>query len=48
LKKFYAAEEHHQNYLALHPNQPYIVVHDMPKLAQLRRQFPTLYQARVN
>lgn len=44
LKKFYPAEEHHQNYLALHPYQPYIVINDMPKLTQLRKQFPTLYQ----
>lgn len=46
LKQFYAAEEHHQNYLALHPNQPYIVVNDKPKVAQLRKQFPALYMDR--
>jgi peptide-methionine (S)-S-oxide reductase len=44
LKQFYAAEAHHQNYLALHPNQPYIVFNDMPKLAHLRSVFPDLYQ----
>ena len=44
LQQFYRAEEHHQNYLALHPYQPYIVFNDMPKLKQLRKQFPTLYQ----
>ena len=44
LKQFYPAEEHHQNYLALHPYQPYIVFNDMPKLEQLRKQFPALYQ----
>ena len=44
LTKFYAAEDYHQNYFALHPNQPYIVKHDKPKLEQLRKQFPTLYQ----
>ena len=44
LKQFYAAENHHQNYLALHPYQPYIVMHDKPKLEQLRKQFPALYQ----
>ena len=44
LRQFYPAEEHHQNYLALHPYQPYIVFNDMPKLAQLRKQFPALYQ----
>ncbi|MGB8517172.1 MAG: peptide-methionine (S)-S-oxide reductase MsrA [Gallionella sp.] len=44
LKQFYVAEAHHQNYLALHPNQPYIVYNDMPKLARLRSVFPDLYQ----
>jgi len=44
LAKFYPAEDYHQNYLALHPNQPYIVFHDMPKLELLRKQFPELYQ----
>ncbi len=44
LQQFYPAEEHHQNYLALHPYQPYIVFNDMPKLAQLRKQFPDMYQ----
>lgn len=44
LQQFYPAEEYHQNYLALHPYQPYIVFNDMPKLAQLRKQFPVLYR----
>jgi len=44
LKEFYPAEEHHQNYLALHPYQPYIVFNDMPKVDHLRKQFPALYQ----
>lgn len=44
LQKFYPAEAHHQNYLALHPYQPYIVFNDMPKLEQLRERFPALYQ----
>ena len=44
LQEFYPAEKVHQNYLALHPNEPYIIIHDMPKLAQLRKQFPALYQ----
>lgn len=44
LQQFYPAEEHHQNYLALHPTQPYIVNHDMPKLTQLRKQFQGLYR----
>lgn len=44
LQAFYPAEAYHQNYLALHPNQPYIVFNDIPKLKQLRDQFPKLYQ----
>jgi len=44
LQQFYPAEEHHQNYLALHPHQPYIMFNDMPKLEHLREQFPELYR----
>ncbi|HEY0664900.1 MAG TPA: peptide-methionine (S)-S-oxide reductase MsrA [Gallionella sp.] len=44
LRQFFPAEDYHQNYLALHPNQPYIVIHDKPKLEQLRRRFPELYR----
>lgn len=43
LKAFYEAEVYHQDYLAHHPNQPYIVINDLPKLADLKRQFPALY-----
>lgn len=44
LQQFHPAEEYHQNYLALHPDQPYIVIHDKPKLEQLRKRFPALYR----
>ena len=44
LQEFYPAESYHQNYLALHPFQPYIVFNDKPKVEQLRNQFPALYQ----
>jgi len=44
LQHFYPAEQYHQNYLALHPTQPYIVFNDLPKIEHLRKQFPTLYQ----
>ena len=44
LQAFYPAEAHHQNYLALHPTQPYIVFNDLPKLDHLREQFPALYR----
>ena len=37
LKAFYAAEDYHQNYLVNHPNEPYIVYNDMPKLANLKK-----------
>jgi peptide-methionine (S)-S-oxide reductase len=46
LPAFYPAEAYHQNYLALHPTQPYIVMHDLPKLAQLKQQFPDRYVAK--
>lgn len=44
LQQFYPAEPYHQNYLALHPTQPYIVINDLPKIEHLRKQFPALYQ----
>jgi peptide-methionine (S)-S-oxide reductase len=43
LQAFYPAEAYHQNYAALHPNQPYIVFNDAPKVAHLRQIFPDLY-----
>ena len=46
LQAFYPAEAYHQDYLARHPESMYIVINDLPKLAQLRVQFPDLYTAR--
>ncbi|HEY6337063.1 MAG TPA: peptide-methionine (S)-S-oxide reductase MsrA [Candidatus Sulfotelmatobacter sp.] len=43
LQAFYTAEGYHQNYAALHPNQPYIVFNDAPKVEHLRQEFPELY-----
>jgi peptide-methionine (S)-S-oxide reductase len=43
LGRFFAAEDYHQNYMALHPNQPYIVYWDRPKLENFKRGFPELY-----
>lgn len=43
LKQFYEAEAYHQNYLALHPKEPYIVYHDIPKVEALKAKFPDLY-----
>ncbi|MBZ5725499.1 MAG: peptide-methionine (S)-S-oxide reductase MsrA [Acidobacteriia bacterium] len=42
LTGFYAAEEHHQHFIERNPENPYVVYNDLPKLAQLRRQFPEL------
>ncbi len=42
---FYPAEDYHQNYLSLHPNSPYIVANDLPKLGALKADFPELYRA---
>jgi peptide-methionine (S)-S-oxide reductase len=44
LKGFYRAEEYHQNYLAQHPNQLYIVINDKPKVAALKKEFPDVYR----
>jgi peptide-methionine (S)-S-oxide reductase len=41
---FYRAEEYHQEYLANHPNDPYIVYNDLPKLDRLKQEFPDLYR----
>jgi peptide-methionine (S)-S-oxide reductase len=46
LDSFYQAEDYHQDYAVHHPDQPYIVIHDLPKVANLRKQFPDLYVAR--
>lgn len=43
--KFYPAEKYHQDYLTLHPTQPYIAVHDLPKVAALKTYFPERYRA---
>lgn len=44
LVRFFDAEDHHQDYARLHPNAPYIVVHDAPKVEALRQRFPDLYR----
>jgi peptide-methionine (S)-S-oxide reductase len=46
LGTFYNAEAYHQDYAVHHPDDPYIVAHDLPKVENLRRQFPELYVAR--
>ena len=43
-KNFYPAEAYHQDYLTLHPNQPYIAINDLPKIEALKQLFPDLYR----
>ncbi|HWL39034.1 MAG TPA: peptide-methionine (S)-S-oxide reductase MsrA [Gemmatimonadaceae bacterium] len=44
LTAFYQAEDYHQDYMVHHPNQPYIVMHDAPKVAALKKQFADVYK----
>lgn len=44
LKGFYPAEAYHQDFLLNHPYYPYIVFNDLPKIAALKRVFPSLYR----
>lgn len=43
---FYDAEAEHQDFLGKNPTHPYIVAHDLPKLAALKEKFPLLYRKR--
>ena len=42
-KEFYRAEAYHQDYLTLHPHQPYIAINDLPKIHALKELFPDSY-----
>jgi len=55
LQGFFAAEAYHQDYLTLHPHQPYIAYNDLPKVENLKKLFaenyiekPTLVRAVTN
>lgn len=43
LRAFYPAEDYHQNYANLHPDSPYILMYDAPKLVALEQTYPELY-----
>jgi len=43
-RAFYPAEAYHQDFLALNPTYPYIVINDLPKIENLKRLFPELYR----
>ncbi len=44
LQGFYPAEDYHQDYLTLHPNQPYIAFNDLPKIENLKKIFTDNYR----
>jgi peptide-methionine (S)-S-oxide reductase len=44
LKGFYDAESYHQDYALNHPDNPYILVCDRPKVEALKQQFPELFK----
>jgi peptide-methionine (S)-S-oxide reductase len=44
LNGFYPAEGYHQDYLKHHTDNPYIVINDLPKIQNLKKQFPELYR----
>jgi peptide-methionine (S)-S-oxide reductase len=43
LEAFYPAEAYHQDYLTLHPTQPYIAYNDIPKVEALKKIFAESY-----
>jgi peptide-methionine (S)-S-oxide reductase len=43
LQGFFPAEAYHQDYLTLHPNQPYIAYNDLPKIDNLKKLFAENY-----
>jgi peptide-methionine (S)-S-oxide reductase len=43
LQGFFPAEAYHQDYLTLHPNQPYIAYNDIPKVENLKKLFAENY-----
>lgn len=44
LTHFYPAEAYHQDYLILHPDAPYVVFNDLPKIENLRKVYPVLWR----
>jgi peptide-methionine (S)-S-oxide reductase len=44
LKAFYAAEDYHQHYAEQHPYNPYILINDAPKVAELKNTYPAIYK----
>jgi peptide-methionine (S)-S-oxide reductase len=44
LKRFYPAEDYHQDFYLKNPGYPYIVINDLPKVRRLQELFPQYYR----
>jgi peptide-methionine (S)-S-oxide reductase len=44
LNVFYKAEDYHQDYATLHPDEPYIAYNDLPKIANLKAMFADVWR----
>ncbi len=44
LGEFYPADAYQQDYVKRHPGNPYITINDLPKIANLKKEFPELYR----
>jgi peptide-methionine (S)-S-oxide reductase len=42
---FYPAENYHQDYVTLNPANPYVLIHELPKIENLKRTLPQFYMA---
>ena len=47
LTKFWVAEDYHQDYATIHPDQAYIRYNDLPKIAALKTQYASLWVERI-
>ena len=45
-RRFFDAEDYHQNFLTLNPTYPYIVYNDLPKIDNLKALFPNKFSAK--
>jgi peptide-methionine (S)-S-oxide reductase len=43
LEAFYPAEDYHQGYMDLHPENMYVVINDYPKVENLRKYYPAMF-----